>query len=104
LPFDWIMWAIAAITQRAFALPRISAASSVPVPNGLVRIRPSPGFNPPLRSAVAAGTRPLTAKPSASSAPSLVCPPTSAQPASRSTSFAPVIIADKSAPTLLSSP
>ena len=35
---------------------------------------------------------PLTAKPSASSAPSLVCPPTSAVPASRSTSVAPVII------------
>ena len=75
------MCAIAAITQRALALPRMSAASSVPVPIGLVRISASPGRSPPLRSAVAAETSPLTAKPSASSAPSLVWPPTSAQPA-----------------------
>ena len=38
--------AIAAITQRALALPRMSAASSVPVPIGLVSISASPGAQP----------------------------------------------------------
>ena len=95
VPFDCTMWAIAAITQRALALPRMSAASSVPVPIGLVRMSASPGRSPPLRNAAARETSPLTAKPSASSAPSLVWPPTSAQPASRSTSLAPAIIADE---------
>ena len=43
---SWIMCAIAAITQRALALPRMSAASSVPVPIGLVRMSASPGCEP----------------------------------------------------------
>ena len=40
-----------AIIQRARALPRMSAASRVPVPIGLVKIKASPGRNPPLRRA-----------------------------------------------------
>ena len=43
----------------------------------------------PLRSAYPRPTRPLTAKPSASSGPSLVCPPTSAQPASTTPRWRP---------------
>ena len=95
--FGWLM-------DRGEPRMIFMAVVAMPVPNGLVRMRPSPGFSPPLRNAAAAGTRPLTAKPSASSAPSLVCPPTSAQPASRSTSFAPAIIAVRSASILLSIP
>ncbi len=94
----------AACTQRAFARPRISAASSVPVPIGLVSTSASPGRSPPLRRKASRATSPLTAKPSASSAASAVWPPTSAQPASRSTALAPSIIADSSASTFASSP
>ncbi len=98
------MWRIAACTQRARATPRMSAASSVPVPIGLVRISASPGRSPPLRRKRSRATRPLMAKPSDSSTPSLVWPPTSAQPASRSTALAPAIMADRSASTFASSP
>src|SRR3546814_10077873 len=73
-----IFEASAASIQRPLALPRMSAANSVPVPSGLVRISRSPGRMPPLRRTVSRSINPLTAKPRDSSAPSLVCPPTNA--------------------------
>ena len=76
------------------------------MPIGLVRISTSPGRMPPLRITVAScsSIRPLMAKPSASSWPSPVWPPTSAQPASLSTDTAPDIIWKTVSSTLLSSP
>ena len=59
---------------------------------------------PPLRITASRSMSPLTAKPSDSSEPSLVWPPTSAVLASASTSIAPVIIWRSVSSTLLSMP
>ncbi len=74
------------------------------MPIGFVSTSASPGCNPALRISAPRSTSPFIANPSDNSAPSLVWPPTSAQPASRSTVFAPAIISERSASTLSSSP
>ena len=71
----------------------ISAARIVPEPSGLVRISASPSLAPALVSACWA--RPVTVKPSVSSAPWLVCPPTTSAPALAKTSAAAPITSAK---------
>ena len=90
--FDASIEASARSIHRPFALHRMSAANSVPVPSALVRISRSPGRMPALRSTRAGSACPVTARPSARSAPSPVWPPTSAAPASARTSFTPCIM------------
>ena len=84
--------AIASVTTRAAARRRISAARITPVPSGLVSSSRSPGCSPPLRNSLPGRVRPVTAKPSASSVPSALWPPTSTAPAASSTSLPPFIM------------
>ena len=92
--------AIAALTARAFACPRISAARMTPVPSGLVSNKRSPGRRPPLRISRPGRVRPVTAKPSANSAPSALWPPTSTAPAASSTSVPPFSMWNRSCSTI----
>eukprot|EP00967_Tisochrysis_lutea_P036844 scaffold44398_cov19-Tisochrysis_lutea.AAC.3 len=58
----------------------MAAASSVPVPSGLVSTNACPDRRPPLDITPASATSPVTLKPRASSGPSQVWPPTNAHP------------------------
>ncbi len=84
----------AASIQRPLVFNCGRAANRVPVPIGLVSKIASPGRMPPLIITPSrfSSTKPLMAKPKANSRPSPVWPPTNAQPASFSTSTAPLII------------
>eukprot|EP00959_Pyramimonas_sp_CCMP1952_P165123 3451082-Pyramimonas_sp.AAC.1 len=82
----------------------MSAANITPVPTGLVSTIACPGLSPPLDLISFCLTAPLMAKPSASSAPSHVWPPTRAQLASVSAEVAPAIICTRSSSTFSSSP
>eukprot|EP00982_Pelagococcus_subviridis_P009664 30937-Pelagococcus_subviridis.AAC.22 len=86
------MLSSAALIQRPSAFERMSAANSVPVPIGLVKISASPDFIPPFRMSVPRSATPWTENPNASSAPSQLWPPASAQPTSLRTDVAPDII------------
>ena len=85
------MAASAASIQRLRAPPRISAAKITPVPSGRVSTIRSPGRMPDLRTRRSGAAVPVTESPMASSAPSLVCPPTSATPSRSSTASAPAM-------------
>ena len=52
--------------------PRIHDASRAPLPSGFVRMRRSPGRRLPLRNRCPSSAKPVTAKPRASSLPSVV--------------------------------
>mmetsp|Transcript_12978 Transcript_12978/g.28835 ORF Transcript_12978/g.28835 Transcript_12978/m.28835 type:complete len:233 (-) Transcript_12978:1349-2047(-) len=112
--FDCTIDSIAALTQPPLAFPRISAASSVPVPSALVSSRTysparpaatSPGgTRGPLGRACEGSTVPVMAKPRAASAPSDVCPPTSAHPAERMATRAPASMCTSDSSTFSSGP
>ncbi len=70
----------------------MSACRITPVPSGLVRMSWSPGAAPPIRiSASAEAAKPQTAKPTTSSGPVVVWPPTSVTPSASSAARAPAI-------------
>ena len=60
----------AALTHRPSAFARMSAANSVPVPIGLVRIKTCPDFIPPFFMSFLRSATPCTANPNANSEPS----------------------------------
>mmetsp|Transcript_11578 Transcript_11578/g.34105 ORF Transcript_11578/g.34105 Transcript_11578/m.34105 type:complete len:739 (-) Transcript_11578:200-2416(-) len=102
--FERTIPSVAAARAAPGAAPRIAAAKRTPVPSGFVRRSASPARMPPLCIIASLGAYPMTAKPRASSAPSHVCPPSSAHPASPSVRQAPAIIWKSVASTFASSP
>ncbi len=80
----------AAATALPGAARSISAARIVPVPSGLVRISAAPGRAPDFR--IGRSARPVSVKPSVSSLPIEVWPPTISAPAAVKTCAAACII------------
>mmetsp|Transcript_23725 Transcript_23725/g.61646 ORF Transcript_23725/g.61646 Transcript_23725/m.61646 type:complete len:262 (-) Transcript_23725:950-1735(-) len=91
LPLGFAISDKAPMTHLPLALPCMAAASSVPVPSGLVSTNACPDRRPPLDITPASATSPVTLKPRASSGPSQVWPPTNAHPDSLRTSMAPLM-------------
>ena len=79
----------AASSPSAGALPICAAKARMPVPSGLVRISRSPGRAPALVTILSGWISPVTAKPALISLSLMLCPPTTATPASAILSMPP---------------
>ena len=90
--------------QRPLLLAPHARGEQRPGPDRAVSSSRFPGCMPRLRSTRAGSATPLSASPSVSSAPSVVCPPTSAVSASRNASTTPASRSRSSASVLSSGP
>ena len=86
---DRIMVSVARSTAASGAEPCLMAVAITPMPNGLDRIRRSPGRRPALMSIRLGSTSPTTAIPYLGSGSSMVWPPATTNPSARAASSPP---------------